>query len=40
LPTVVVFAPEGDEIGRVDGYVPASDFLSTVEPMLASGREG
>ncbi len=39
LPTVVVFAPDGDEIGRVDGYVPAKDFLSAVAPMLGGGQK-
>ena len=40
LPTVVLFAPGGDEIGRVDGYLPAKDFLSVVEPMLQTGTGG
>jgi thiol:disulfide interchange protein len=35
LPTVVVFDTDGDELGRIDGYMPPESFLERLESILA-----
>jgi thiol:disulfide interchange protein DsbD len=35
LPTVVVFDADGDELGRIDGYMPPDSFLERLETILA-----
>ena len=31
LPTIVILSPEGEEIGRIPGYLRAEEFLATVK---------
>jgi len=34
-PTIILFAPDGSEIGRIPGYLPPTQFLTVVERILA-----
>ncbi len=36
LPTIVILSPEGEEIGRIPGYLRADDFLATVRKYVES----
>ncbi len=31
LPTILVLSPDGKELGRIPGYLPAKDFISEVQ---------
>lgn len=33
-PTIILFSPEGTEIGRIPGYLPPDGFLSRVQTIL------
>jgi thiol:disulfide interchange protein len=37
LPTVLVFSPNGEERGRIDGYLPPGKFVETVREILQAG---
>jgi thiol:disulfide interchange protein len=37
-PTVVVFAADGSELGRIPGYLPPTGFLRSIEGILAGAR--
>jgi thiol:disulfide interchange protein len=37
LPTVVVFSPEGEERGRIDGYLPPAQFVEAMNQILTRG---
>ncbi len=34
LPTILIVAPDGRELGRIPGYLPASDFLAEIQKHL------
>ena len=36
LPTIVILSPEGEELGRIPGYLRADDFLATVKKYVES----
>ena len=34
LPTVLVFSPSGEEVGRINGYLPPGQFVSAMREIL------
>jgi thiol:disulfide interchange protein len=37
LPTVLVFSPTGEEVGRINGYLPPGRFLEAMNQILTQG---
>jgi len=37
LPTVLVFSPSGEEVGRINGYLPPGRFVEVMKEILQKG---